>query len=129
LTCKEEALGEAAASLRQRGVRIVGLDSGQRGLDLRAGLQTLFREQGCSHLLCEGGGRLATSLAEAGLADELHLYLAPRILGDETGRNAFCGRRVDRMDEALAWRMVESTRLGEDLRLRLRPAAANRCRG
>ena len=128
LTSRQEAASEAAARLRQAGVRLVGLDSDFRGIDLRAGLQALYQEHGCYHLLCEGGGRLATSLAEVGLADELHLYLAPRILGDETGRNAFCGRRVDRMDEALAWRMVENKSVGEDVKLRLRPAISSRSR-
>ena len=118
-----EAASEAAQSLRRAGVRVVGLDQGPCGLDLKAGLQMLYQEYGCYYLLCEGGGRLAASLAEAGLADELRLYIAPKILGDESARQAFAGRRIERMDQALAWRIVDSGQAGEDVKLRLRPAA------
>ncbi|HEY2443992.1 MAG TPA: dihydrofolate reductase family protein, partial [Streptosporangiaceae bacterium] len=39
-------------------------------------------ERGVARLLLEGGGRLATEFLTAGLADELHLVVAPFFVGD-----------------------------------------------
>jgi 5-amino-6-(5-phosphoribosylamino)uracil reductase len=39
-------------------------------------------ERGVARLLLEGGGRLATQFLTAGLADELHLVVAPFFVGD-----------------------------------------------
>jgi len=121
-TTPEQARGEAAEGLRSRGVRIWPLEElPGGGLDLAAGLKRLYREHSCYELLCEGGGHLAMSLCEQGLADEIVYFLAPRILGDEKGRSAFSGRSVDAMREALAYRIVDYRRIGRDLRITLRP--------
>ena len=121
-TTPEQARGEAAERLRSRGVRIWPLEElPGGGIDLSAGLRRLYRDHSCYQLLCEGGGRLAMSLCEQGLADEIIYFLAPRILGDEKGRSAFSGRSVDAMREALAYRIVDYRRIGRDLRITLRP--------
>ena len=71
-----------AAQLRERGVRIRGLDRWKSGEDLVQILEYLRQEAGCPYVLCEGGGRLGLSLLEAGLVDEFHLHIAPKVLGD-----------------------------------------------
>ena len=48
--------------------------------DAREALEELGR-RGCLHVLCEGGLKLATSLAEAGLVDEWTTVLAPCVVG------------------------------------------------
>lgn len=54
---------------------------GEDGVDLTAVLSSL-EEDGVEHLLLEGGPTLAASALAAGLVDRLHLYLAPRVLGE-----------------------------------------------
>ena len=75
-----------AAQLRERGVRIRGLDRWKSGEDLVQILEYLRQEAGCPYVLCEGGGRLGLSLLEAGLVDEFHLHIAPKVLGDNDAR-------------------------------------------
>ena len=48
--------------------------------DAREALEALGR-RGCLHVLCEGGLKLATALAEAGLVDEWTTVLAPCVVG------------------------------------------------
>lgn len=48
--------------------------------DARAALADLGR-RGAMHVLCEGGMKLAVSLAEAGLVDEWLTVLAPKVIG------------------------------------------------
>ena len=49
-------------------------------VDLSALLADLYR-QGRRHVLLEGGPRLATAMLDAGLVDEIVVYVAPLILG------------------------------------------------
>jgi riboflavin-specific deaminase-like protein len=50
-------------------------------VDLPAMMHTLHREYRVERLVCEGGAQVFRSLLEAGLVDELHLTLCPRIFG------------------------------------------------
>jgi riboflavin-specific deaminase-like protein len=50
-------------------------------VDLQRTLATLRRGHGIRRLVCEGGGELFRSLLQAGLVDELHLTLCPRLFG------------------------------------------------
>ena len=43
----------------------------------------LLGDQGVQHILCEGGGQLASALLQAGLVQELHWVMAPKLLGQE----------------------------------------------
>jgi diaminohydroxyphosphoribosylaminopyrimidine deaminase/5-amino-6-(5-phosphoribosylamino)uracil reductase len=121
LTTGEAADSIAAHSLREIDVRVWGLPPAPGGLDLKAGLARLRGELGCHHVLCEGGGRLATSLVAQGAADEFVLYLAPKILGDDEARPLFTGRTAPSMAHALGMRVVGSGPCGPDVKIVLRP--------
>jgi len=61
-------------------VSVIGVAEGPDGLDL-ASLLTRLSGKGLTSLLCEGGGRLASSLLKAGLVDRLYWFSSPKILG------------------------------------------------
>ncbi|MCZ7171370.1 dihydrofolate reductase family protein, partial [Salmonella enterica] len=65
----------------------------------------------------------AGALFVEGLVDELLLYVAPVLLG-ERARPLFDGLRIDAMAQRLDLAVVDSRRIGEDMRLLLRPRAA-----
>lgn len=71
---------ERVAALRGAGADVVETPAGSGGLDLRSALDIL-RQGGVRTVLCEGGGRLASSLLEADLVDRLYLLYAPLVLG------------------------------------------------
>jgi diaminohydroxyphosphoribosylaminopyrimidine deaminase/5-amino-6-(5-phosphoribosylamino)uracil reductase len=122
LTSQENADSNTARKLRHRGVQVYGLSTVENGgLDIRAGLQILHKKLGCTELLCEGGGRLGMSLVQADCVDELHLVMAPRILGDEQAVSVFSGRRVLQMEESVSWRLISHEQVGDDVWLFLRP--------
>lgn len=58
---------------------------GQAELNFHAALQWLREKWKVKRLLCEGGGELNDALFRAGLVDEIHLTICPKIFG---GRNA-----------------------------------------
>jgi len=53
-------------------------------VNLPAMLATLRTDYGVKRLVCEGGAQVFRSLLAAGLVDELHVTLAPRIFGGHT---------------------------------------------
>ena len=58
----------------------------------------------------------------AGLVDELLVYVAPRLLG--SGRGLAALAPLARLDDAPGFTFVDVARVGDDLRLLLRPSAA-----
>ncbi len=120
-TSQEMEGSEAASRLRDLGCHILGLPGTSRGgVDFHPGMRALYSEHNCAYLLCEGGGSLGLNLLEAGLCDELQLFVAPKLLGDAKARPLFTGREPLTMDQALGLRITSTERVGEDLLLTLR---------
>lgn len=87
-------------------------------VDLAALLDDLAA-RGVNELHVEAGHKLNASLLRAGLVDELLVYLAPKLIGLGREMAAF-GPIVD-LAEALPWRFIEASPVGDDLRIRARP--------
>lgn len=88
-------------------------------LDLPAVL-ALLAERGCNEVQVEAGPTLCGALLTAGLVDELLLYIAPVLLGD-SARPLLTLPPLASMAERWQLHMLEQTRLGDDLRVRLQP--------
>jgi diaminohydroxyphosphoribosylaminopyrimidine deaminase/5-amino-6-(5-phosphoribosylamino)uracil reductase len=80
----------------------------------------LLGERGINEVQVETGATLAGAFLADGLVDELLLYVAPVVLG-ERARPLFEGLHIDDMTERLKMRIVESRRIGDDVRVLLRP--------
>jgi diaminohydroxyphosphoribosylaminopyrimidine deaminase/5-amino-6-(5-phosphoribosylamino)uracil reductase len=107
-----------ADSAPQIAYHVVGECDG--GLDLPAVLEELAR-RGVNELLVECGPRLAGALMRSGLVDELLLYQAPMLLGGDA-QPMLDALGLQRLDQRARWRVIERRQVGEDQRLRLRPA-------
>jgi diaminohydroxyphosphoribosylaminopyrimidine deaminase/5-amino-6-(5-phosphoribosylamino)uracil reductase len=91
-----------------------------RHLDLRRALARLARE-GLTEILVEGGGTLAAELVRRSLVDELHWFVAPKLLGAD-GRPALGPLGVSRLADAPQLATVAWRRAGDDLHWIGRPA-------
>jgi diaminohydroxyphosphoribosylaminopyrimidine deaminase / 5-amino-6-(5-phosphoribosylamino)uracil reductase len=74
----------------------------------------------CNDVWVEAGPKLSGALLAAGLVDELVLYLAPKLLGDQ-GLGMFALGSPASLD-AHGLAIDEVRRLGDDLRIRARPS-------
>ena len=88
-------------------------------LDLEAALR-LLGDRGINEVQVEAGATLAGALLMAALVDEVLLYVSPVLLGD-AARPLFAGLTVDDMAKRLSLELLETRRVGTDLRLLLRP--------
>ena len=109
------------AMLEKRGAEIVLVPNAQGKVDLQAMLADLAR-RGINELHVEAGHKLNGSFVRDGLVDEFLIYIAPKLLG--SGRELAAFGPLERIDESLALRFASVTRVGEDLRILARPAAA-----
>ena len=67
----------------------------------------------------EGGPRLAAAFLRAGMVDEVRWYIAPALLGN--GVPAIADLGIGTIDDIRRFRVVQSTTVGNDVRLDLQP--------
>jgi diaminohydroxyphosphoribosylaminopyrimidine deaminase/5-amino-6-(5-phosphoribosylamino)uracil reductase len=90
--------------------------------DLQAVL-AMLADRKINEVQVEAGATLAGAFVSAGLVDELLLYVAPVMLG-ERARPLFDGLQIDEMTDRLRMRIVETRRIGTDVRVLLQPEPA-----
>lgn len=110
---KVQALEAAGALLVQQ--------PGDGQLDLEAVLRELAA-RGCNEVLVESGARLAGAFLQAGLVQELRLYLAPLLLGD-AARGLVHLPGLEQLADALPLQIRDVRALGRDWRFIIEPQA------
>ena len=98
-------------------VELLGIDGQDGRLDLAAVLAELARRE-VNELQVEAGPILSGAFLAAGLADELLLYFAPKLLGDTAQPMALLPA-LPALADAPTMTLVEHSTCGPDLRLRL----------
>jgi len=103
-------------ALRRQGVEVAlaGTSADSR-VELASALATLGRME-INEVLVESGPKLAGALLQANLVDELVLYVAPGLLGDEARALAHLPG-LTRLDQRIKLRYTDSRLVGEDLRI------------
>jgi diaminohydroxyphosphoribosylaminopyrimidine deaminase/5-amino-6-(5-phosphoribosylamino)uracil reductase len=111
------AVDDAAkvAALRQLGADVVLLPGPGDKVDLPALMVELGR-RGINEVHAEAGFKLNGSLLQAGLVDELLLYLAPCLIGD-AARGMFNLPPLESLDGKRSLVMCDARLVGTDLRL------------
>ncbi|CAG9177935.1 bifunctional diaminohydroxyphosphoribosylaminopyrimidine deaminase/5-amino-6-(5-phosphoribosylamino)uracil reductase RibD [Cupriavidus respiraculi] len=102
------------AALEERGAQVVVLPNPHGKVELRRMLEELGR-RGINELHVEAGFKLNGSMIREGCADELLVYLAPRLLGDAQGM--FNLPPLASLADAPAFRWHDVRQIGDDLRL------------
>jgi diaminohydroxyphosphoribosylaminopyrimidine deaminase/5-amino-6-(5-phosphoribosylamino)uracil reductase len=101
--------------LEKAGAKIVVMPSASAQVDLLACLKDLA-VRGCNEILVEAGRTLNGALLQAGLVDELVLYMAPQLLGDMARGMAQLGELTSLSQKIeLEWQDVRQ--IGSDLRI------------
>ncbi len=100
------------------GAELVVMPASSGKVDL-AGVISELGRRGINELMVEGGARLNGALLRAGLVDELLVYQAPLLIGDQA-RGMFDLPELLDLEEARRLEVVERRALGPDIFLRAR---------
>ena len=106
------------ADLVATGAELLAVPGRPGAVDLEETLRALVRRD-MLHVLVEGGPRVFAALIQAGLADELLLHVAPKVVGEE-GRSWVGALGLERMVGAPVLQIEAVRRLGEDVEIRAR---------
>jgi diaminohydroxyphosphoribosylaminopyrimidine deaminase / 5-amino-6-(5-phosphoribosylamino)uracil reductase len=113
-----------ASELRGTGAQVVVVGADVHGqVDLPALLRELGRHE-CNDVLVEAGPTLGGRFLALGLADELVVYVAPRILGPDA-KAMFGLPRLDRLEDAIQFELERTETFGPDVKLVFRRTRVN----
>lgn len=93
-------------------VKVTGTDD---ELDFPTALRWLRTEWNVKRLLCEGGGDLNNAIFRAGLVDELHLTICPRVIGGRQAPTIADGLGFAKLADAFQLRLDSTKRAGDEL--------------
>ena len=113
--CSATAPAARRRALGAAGVILVDVPRRGRHLDLKRGLARLA-DRGLTQVLVEGGAGLAAALLREGLVDEVHWFVAPRLIGCE-GIPAVGELGLGPLADAIALDRVSVRREGSDLHI------------
>jgi len=88
---------------------------GMKQINFRSALRWLRREWGIKRLLCEGGGELNDALFRAGLVNELHLTVCPKIFGGRAAPTIADGLGAGSLARAARLELQSARRHGEEM--------------
>ncbi len=108
-------------AIEASGSELVEVPGRTGALDLERGLE-LLGEAGLTTVLVEGGGGLAAALLRAGLVDELHWIIAPKLLGGDAAP-ALGPLELAKLSDAPELEVLRTRRLGRDTHVHARPVA------
>ncbi len=88
---------------------------GKEAIDFPTALRRLQGQWGVKRLLCEGGGELNATLFRAGLVDELHVTVCPRVFAGRAAPTIADGVGCVRLPEAIQLELKSHRRWGDEL--------------
>ena len=88
---------------------------GMKQINFRSALRWLRKDWGIKRLLCEGGGELNDALFRAGLVNELHLTVCPKIFGGRAAPTIADGLGAGSLARAARLELQSARRHGEEM--------------
>jgi riboflavin-specific deaminase-like protein len=88
---------------------------GKTDVDLPAALGWLRKKWKVKRLLCEGGSTLHSAMISAGLLQELHLTMCPKIFGGNEAPTIADGRIASKLADAAQFKLKSTKRIGDEL--------------
>lgn len=119
----DPALRDKQDMLKSQGIELMALPSSPMQtalMDLRPLLQHLAQTYDATNVMAEGGAKLHGQLLRQQLADELRVFLAPKLLGDEAAHGSVHGHIVQRIADATRLKLLSTEQFDDDILLRYR---------
>lgn len=115
---QEENLPQAS-ELQARGAEVVAMPGNSDALSLSAILKWLA-DEGVNELLLESGATLSGAMVSEGLVDELIIYLAPHLMGNQA-KGLFNLPDIKYMQQRIELKIEDIRAVGDDWRITAKP--------
>jgi diaminohydroxyphosphoribosylaminopyrimidine deaminase/5-amino-6-(5-phosphoribosylamino)uracil reductase len=113
------AVGPAAPDAARHALEHAGCDvclfASDDPAERLAGLVRELGRRRMTNVLVEGGGRLVGSLFDAGCVDEVHAFVAAKLLGGAAAATPIGGQGIDQMAHARLLDHPQIERIGDDI--------------
>ena len=118
LTCSDDEV--AKELLINAGAKVEVLPENHGQVNLSAMMEYLNELQ-VNEIMLETGATLSGAMLEAKLIDELVIYIAPTVMGDNA-RGMFRLPHLNDMSDKINLKLIDTRQVGSDIRLRYQPA-------
>lgn len=111
----EHVAANHTAAIEAAGVERLSLShDNQQGFPLKD-LLSILGQRSMTHVLIEGGGKLLGRVFDAGLIDEYHIFIAPKLIGGAEAPSPLGGRGHERIPSTASLANPTMAILGHDL--------------
>ena len=100
--------------LKQKGIEVLDCSGQNKNVDWKILLRALTKREIAS-VLIEGGGKVVGSALKEGIVDKMHIYVAPKIIGDKKAVSAIEGMATKRIAQAISLSSVAVQKSGPDI--------------
>lgn len=116
LVCvSDAAVTDEVGRLKSLGVEVMAFPVSEPGrIDLRTVMAELGR-RGCTNVLTEAGSGILGSLFDSSLIDEVHIFIAPRLVGGASARGPIGGLGIEDIPAVPNVMHIRQTSIGGDL--------------
>ncbi len=101
-------------TLEERGAEVLVVKSKGERVNI-AGLLKILAKRGIMHVLVEGGGEVAGSILDEGLADRVLFFIAPKIIGGRTAVPSVGGMGASRISKAISLKGIKLRQFKRDI--------------
>lgn len=109
------ATSHKRAALTRAQAELLPLNPGPGGLDLEQLVRHLSSHHAATTVLIESGPVLLGSLLHSNLIDQVIIYIAPTMLGDERAVPPASGQTIERLTDAPRLQFIRTRRSGPDI--------------
>ena len=103
-----------AENLRAAGINILAVEEDEDSrMSIKAILKSLYSDYRIGSVLVEGGAGIFSSFASSNLIDELHIFTAPKIIGN--GLHSFDKFSINRLAYATNLNLISTDMSGNDI--------------
>ncbi len=110
----EDAPAQSRKRLQELGAEVLVLAGSDRSTQMEALLLELGHRK-LTNLLVEGGAKVFGTLLDQGEIDEVHAFIAPKLIGGDAAPSAIAGQGIAAMSEALQLRDPRVSILANDI--------------
>lgn len=96
------------------GIHVIVCPARQRLINLKWLFKELAKHEIIS-ILIEGGAHTIGSALKSGLVDKMHIYIAPKILGDKRALSSVVGFNIIKMDQTIVLKDVSVEKIRDDI--------------